>query len=64
MRSSVEGIEDLVFPSEGKVVINHTKDGGQTFQTSTKGLPQQYAYDLVYRHSLDIDDSGDILVFG
>ena len=28
------------------------------------GLPQENAYDLIYRHSLDIDDSGDRLAFG
>jgi hypothetical protein len=27
-------------------------------------LPQQHAYDLVYRHALDIDPTGDRLAFG
>lgn len=52
------------YPSQGRVVVNRTRDGGKTFQTLTKGLPHQHAYDLVYRHALDVDDSGDRLAFG
>ena len=51
-------------PAQGKVVVNRTRDGGQTFKTLSAGLPQKNAYDLVFRHSLDIDDSGDHLAFG
>ena len=29
-----------------------------------EGLPQQHAYDLVYRHALDVDDTGSSLAFG
>ena len=29
-----------------------------------KGLPQSHAYDLVLRHALAIDESGDRLAFG
>jgi len=28
------------------------------------GLPQQAAYDIVFRHGLDIDETGDRLVVG
>ena len=28
------------------------------------GLPQAHAYDLTYRHALDVDDTGDVLAFG
>jgi hypothetical protein len=51
-------------PTDGRVVVNRTRDGGQSFQTLRKGLPQKYAYDLVYRHGLDIDESGKSLAFG
>jgi photosystem II stability/assembly factor-like uncharacterized protein len=51
-------------PVEGRLVVTRTRDGGRTFQTLTRGLPQAWAYDLVYRHGLDIDPSGDRLVFG
>ena len=27
-------------------------------------MPQEWAYDLVYRHGLDVDESGDRLAFG
>jgi photosystem II stability/assembly factor-like uncharacterized protein len=51
-------------PTDGCVVVNRTRDGGKTFETLRKGLPQRYAYDLVYRHALDVDETGDRLVFG
>ena len=51
-------------PVDAKVVVARTRDGGQTFEQLTTGLPQQHAYDLVYRHALAIDGSGDVLAFG
>lgn len=52
------------YPADGKVVVNRTRDGGRTFETLRRGLPQQHAYDLVFRHALDVDDTGDRLAFG
>ena len=52
------------YPAEARVVVNRTKDGGKTFETLTRGLPQEHAYDLVYRHALDIDETGERLAFG
>ena len=52
------------YPTDGKVVVTRTKDGGKTFETLTRGLPQQHAYDLVYRHALDVDADGRTLAFG
>ena len=52
------------YPMEGAVVVNRTRDGGRTFETLRHGLPQQHAYDLVYRHALDIDETGETLAFG
>jgi hypothetical protein len=49
---------------DARVVVNRTRDGGRSFETLTRGLPQQHAYDLVYRHALDVDASGERLVFG
>jgi len=46
------------------VVVNRTRDGGKTFEILTRGLPQEHAYDLVYRHALDVDETGESLVFG
>jgi photosystem II stability/assembly factor-like uncharacterized protein len=51
-------------PVDGKVVVTRTRDGGKTFETLSRGLPQEHAYDLVFRHALDVDDSGNRLVFG
>jgi photosystem II stability/assembly factor-like uncharacterized protein len=52
------------YPMDGRVVVNRTRDGGKTFETLTKGLPQEHAYDLVFRHALDIDETGERLAFG
>lgn len=52
------------YPMDGRVVVNRTRDGGRTFETLTEGLPQRHAYDLVYRHALDVDETGDRLAFG
>lgn len=51
-------------PVDGKFVVTRTRDGGKTFAALTSGLPQEPAYDLVYRHGLDIDASGDRLAMG
>ncbi len=51
-------------PVDGKLVVSRTRDGGQTFELLTKGLPKAPAYDLVYRHALAIDDTGKLLAFG
>jgi photosystem II stability/assembly factor-like uncharacterized protein len=47
---------------DNSVCVCRTEDGGKTWTALRKGLPQQDAYDLVYRHALDI--SGDSLAFG
>jgi hypothetical protein len=51
-------------PVGGRLVVNRTRDGGRTFETLTRGLPQDHAYDVVYRHALAIDETGDRLAFG
>lgn len=51
-------------PVDGKVVVARTTDGGRSFEVFSKGLPQDSAYDLVYRHGLDVDDEGGALVMG
>lgn len=51
-------------PVGGRVVVTRTRDGGKTFDVLSRGLPQEHAYDLTYRHGLDIDDTGDRLAFG
>lgn len=51
-------------PVDGQVVVNRTRDGGRTFETLRRGLPQKHAYDLVYRHALAVDASGERLLMG
>jgi hypothetical protein len=51
-------------PVEGQLVVTRTRDGGKTFETLREGLPQEQAYDLVYRHGLTIDSTGTRLAFG
>ena len=51
-------------PAGGQVVVSRTRDGGETFEVLRDGLPQEHAYDLVYRHALAVDETGDRLAFG
>jgi len=51
-------------PVEGKVVVARTRDAGNSFEVLRNGLPQRHAYDLVWRHALAIDASGERLAFG
>ena len=51
-------------PIGGKLVVLKTTDGGRTLRALRKGLPQQHAYDLVYRHGLDVSTDGRTLVMG
>ena len=51
-------------PVDGALVVARTRDGAKSFEVLRQGLPQAHAYDLVYRHGLAIDDSGDRLAFG
>ncbi len=56
--------DELRIPKDGQFVITRTRDGGETFDVLRNGLPQEHAYDLVYRHGLAVDSTGDRLVFG
>jgi photosystem II stability/assembly factor-like uncharacterized protein len=51
-------------PVDGELVMAKTGDGGKTFDELRNGLPQEHAYDLVFRHALDVDETGEILAFG
>ena len=51
-------------PVDGKVVVARTRDGGRSFEVLRNGLPQHHAYDLVWRHALTIDETGERLAFG
>ena len=51
-------------PVDGKFVVLRTHDGGASFDILDRGLPDGPAWDLVYRHALDIDSSGQYLAMG
>jgi photosystem II stability/assembly factor-like uncharacterized protein len=47
---------------DGGLFVARTEDGGATWTQLREGLPQEDAYDVIYRHALD--NSGDQLAFG
>jgi photosystem II stability/assembly factor-like uncharacterized protein len=47
---------------DGGLFVARTHDGGKTWEQLREGLPQQHAYDVVYRHALAV--SGDTVAFG
>jgi photosystem II stability/assembly factor-like uncharacterized protein len=47
---------------DGGLFVAHTHDGGENWEQLRQGLPQENAFDVVYRHALD--NSGDRLAFG
>lgn len=51
-------------PFDRTLAVEKTRDGGKTFEPRTRGLPQHFAYDVVYRHALDVDDSGTLVALG
>ena len=48
-------------PADGRMVVNETRDGGASFESHGKGLPQHDAYHLVYRHGLVASSDGQTL---
>jgi photosystem II stability/assembly factor-like uncharacterized protein len=51
-------------PVNGSVLATRTRDGGENFDVLDRGLPQRNAYDMVYRHGLDIAADGKHLAAG
>lgn len=51
-------------PVGGRLVVTRTTDGGRSFTAFGDGLPSTGSYDLIYRHALAIDDSGERLAMG
>lgn len=56
--------DEMRVPVDGRLVVARTTDGGVSFQQLSAGLPPAPAYDLIYRHGLDVDASGDGLAMG
>lgn len=51
-------------PVGGRLEVTHTRDGGVRFARLTTGLPDRNCYDLIYRHALVCDDTGQRLAMG
>lgn len=47
---------------DGSLFVARTQDGGATWEQLRDGLPQEHAYDIVYRHAMH--NSDDRLAFG
>jgi photosystem II stability/assembly factor-like uncharacterized protein len=61
----VPGIADEKrMPRDGALCVTRTRDGGRSWEVLRDGLPQRDAFDLIYRHGLDVDASGERLVMG
>ncbi|MDR3382274.1 WD40/YVTN/BNR-like repeat-containing protein [Cupriavidus basilensis] len=51
-------------PVDGKLVVTRTRDGGVSFEAFSEGLPAAPSYDLIYRHGLAVDHTGERLAMG
>jgi hypothetical protein len=61
----VPAISDEVrVPVDGRMVVTRTRDGGRSFDAIGAGLPADNAWHLVYRHGLDVDETGERLALG
>jgi hypothetical protein len=61
----VPGVKDECrVPVDGKIVVTRTSDGGGAFDIACRGLPSPPAWDIVFRHCLDVDGTGQRLAMG
>lgn len=51
-------------PVDAALCVARTRDGGKSFEALREGLPQAQAYDLVYRHGLAVDATGERFAMG
>lgn len=56
--------DEFRVPVDRKMSVARTRDGGKSWEALRAGLPQEQAFDLVYRHGLAVDDTGDRLAMG
>ena len=56
--------DEMRVPRDGALAVTRTRDGGKTWKSFHAGLPQQDAFDLIYRHGLDVDATGTRLAMG
>ena len=46
------------------MAVTRPRDGGQTLEALSDGLPANDCFDLVYRHALAVDEAGERLAVG
>jgi photosystem II stability/assembly factor-like uncharacterized protein len=56
--------DECRIPVGAEFIVTRTRDGGRTFERLSHGLPDAPCYDLVYRHGLAVDESGERLAMG
>jgi photosystem II stability/assembly factor-like uncharacterized protein len=56
--------DEFRYPVDGRLVVAKTEDFGEHFTLIDAGLPKGASYDLIYRHGLDVDDTGERLAMG
>jgi hypothetical protein len=56
--------DETRIPVDAKVVVSRTRDAGKTWEVLERGLPSPPAYDIAFRHALDVDATGTRLAFG
>jgi hypothetical protein len=56
--------DEIRVPRDGAMCVTRTRDGGKSWETLRDGLPQHDAYDLIYRHGLDVAEGGARLAMG
>jgi photosystem II stability/assembly factor-like uncharacterized protein len=56
--------DEMRVPRDGALAVSRTNDGGKTWASFRAGLPQRDAFDLIYRHGLDVDGEGKRLAMG
>ncbi|MFQ5654013.1 MAG: WD40/YVTN/BNR-like repeat-containing protein [Planctomycetota bacterium] len=62
---TVPGVKDECRVAvDAALCVSRTLDGGEGWQALREGLPQRHAYDIVFRHALDVSADGRRLAFG
>ena len=56
--------DECRLPVDARLVVTETGDGGSSFRSLSQGLPQDDSYDLIYRHALVADGSGQRVAMG
>lgn len=56
--------DEIRMPRDGALCVTRTSDGGKHWEIMREGLPQGDAYDLIYRHGLDVAADGARLAMG